>query len=1647
MKTRFINSMAAKILFFIIIFQVGIISAIAIGKNGFEDENAMCENHLVHDIECGYMEAAEESPCMHVQGEECYLEVLNCVHVCNEDCKGEMPEEECPHICTIESECITYELACEHIHDEACGFMEAQEGAPCTHVCPLCMKDDDNYYDIEEMYIPEEGVLSLTAQAVFDCHDWEEVSAEKRMELMEVAAELKKNDMELQLDELLMWTSEVGLYSEESSTIGTVENPFIITNREHLEELSSLVNRGLAYQGKNFYSEACYSMERDIDATNLNNFIPIGADQSNSFRGTFNGNHYTITGIEIMGSQYAGVFGYLENGTVKNLNMVEGYIEGTDAGSIAGFLDGGNIMDCAVFNKVSGIYAGGITGEVVNGGQIVNCTNKGEITSTDLSGIAGGISACLDNGTIENSYNLGAAISENMAAGIVGRVTGSSAVANCYSKGNVDSIGMGGSIVAYLDNGMAENCFGLVNSAAQIVGHVNAGSVTDCAEFELDGKILNSDDSIVAKLNEWAVNANGNSIEDIQYYYWTDNASPQFDRAASLPSEPVSELPAHTWMEEGNYDINWYAENPDASEYTIYTAAELAGMAYLNDHAMSFEGKTIYLGADIDLGEYRWIPAHTSERYFFRGIIDGKGHVISNMKTENGGLFVFFSGEIRNVGFENINVINTKTNGFSIGIIGGYVSGTVKNCYVTGNITAVKDASGLVGKLNGGVIENCYNACTIIGSGSNSIAGIAQTVEAGGRIKNCYNSGELKNAGYASGIVDIILGDTARPSSVVSDCYNIGKISEANIAGGICRMVWSGNSVQNCYNAGEIEGKTAGGIAGETTEALVQNCYNVGNITGSEYCGGIAGLSQQNTIIDNCYNLGSIFGTKAGNIVGLSKGGGFNFHAEINNCFWPSNSTIPGYEITGGTTSGCNTFDEYGIFDDATTLSNNLNVWVDLNKNESGIYRSWTNSFYPEFDSYQDKKGYWTDEGNYDAYWLNYGIPDNNIVKIGNAKQLAALAKTVNDGINSFAGVTFILQSDIDLSAHEWIPIGRNMDTPFEGSFGNGYSSVITGLHVNSAEYAGLFGYVKGNDNSISNVYINDGTINGTISAGAVVGLCDGSKVDNCYSNADVFCDGIAGGITGWITNNGEIDRSYSMGKVENRGSSSAVNAAGGVAGVVSTGEVKNSYSNGVVKADPNNGKAGGIVGWMNLGTVENCTALNRVVSAWEAGRVAGTLEDGAVLKANYASGRLQLSNLSGRAITDNRDGIDGEEDSLSMLVLNTTLFPEEFWILQDGYYPRFIKIYEQQIVPIEEQSEPQILSVKLLEQTLSLTVGEVYQLHAEVQKPSSSNKKLSWTSSDSSIVSVNSEGEIQAVSSGTAIITAQIGDKSSECVVVVLKDSNQNNGNSGSNGGDESDDSGDIGDSGTRPSRGPSGVITKDPIKGQVNTVSGIVTGHGTGKSEWIKDSQGWKLEYADGSFANNTWELIDGSWFYFDNGGYSKAGWIYDTTYNGWFLTDVNGMKTGWQQINGKWYYLNPASDGAKGKMLTNTWIGDYYVGENGEFVEGKKKGNWKKENHNWQMLYEDGSYAQNAWDQINGEWYYFGNDTYAKEGWFFDAQYNGWFLLDVNKGMRTGWQFVNGKWYYLNPVSNGYKGKMAVSTVIDGYPLNKDGSWTGK
>lgn len=157
----------------------------------------------------------------------------------------------------------------------------------------------------------------------------------------------------------------------------------------------------------------------------------------------------------------------------------------------------------------------------------------------------------------------------------------------------------------------------------------------------------------------------------------------------------VEAWPTTHWEE--NIDTQWYTDNPDATNYMIDTAEELAGLSSLVYSGNNFANKTIELGANIDLGKHLWTPigrmintSGTGEDSTFKGNFDGNGYTVSNLfidtvdgiegndTNKGAGLFGAVTGSIDGLTVTNANIRTAHW----AGAIAGSIEGSITNCHV-----------------------------------------------------------------------------------------------------------------------------------------------------------------------------------------------------------------------------------------------------------------------------------------------------------------------------------------------------------------------------------------------------------------------------------------------------------------------------------------------------------------------------------------------------------------------------------------------------------------------------------------------------------------------------------------------------------------------------------------------------------------------------------------------------------------------------------------------------------------------------------------------------------------------------------------------------------------------------------------------------
>jgi len=86
------------------------------------------------------------------------------------------------------------------------------------------------------------------------------------------------------------------------------------------------------------------------------------------------------------------------------------------------------------------------------------------------------------------------------------------------------------------------------------------------------------------------------------------------------------------------------------------------------------------------------------------------------------------------------------------------------------------------------------------------------------------------------------------------------------------------------------------------------------------------------------------------------------------------------------------------------------------------------------------------------------------------------------------------------------------------------------------------------------------------------------------------------------------------------------------------------------------------------------------------------------------------------------------------------------------------------------------VTGITLNESSVSLMVGDTWQLTAEIQPENADNRTVSWESSDNGTATVDESGLITAIAVGEAVITATVEDKSATCTVTVSEPAQNGN-------------------------------------------------------------------------------------------------------------------------------------------------------------------------------------------------------------------------------------------------------------------------------
>ncbi len=514
---------------------------------------------------------------------------------------------------------------------------------------------------------------------------------------------------------------------------------------------NDLLNFAENFNNKLYNGRTCVvTVTSDIDLDGAS-ITPIG-EKNNPFTFSFNGNNHTVKNFSISDNEnYYGLFGYIKDAEISNLNIVNATINPPSvsekniyAGIIAGYIDNGKIVQCSVSDSGAAIVSkgktltccGGITG--YNGGIITNTNFSGKLSFT--------INALSKIGkTSEHSPNV-AALNTNTGTG------------DDYRANYADSYAGG---ITAVNKGIISDCTADCTSEAEAkyssaasggIAGDNAGTVQNCTS---KGKTVSH--LIISK--------------DKGYSYAGGICGTNTYKVSNCTSG--SEVYSYGLSCPIKYDVAIDAGGICGYNSSLITKCTSSGTVKAK---LAHAKNAVYVsnaGGCVGYNSGKIYKCSSSGsilcRSGYAGGIVGKnknGFVALSNYTPTSGNVLKTDMDIRYNG-------NFYTDS-QIRCIGGLAAvnegGTITKCFSKSNVLAMTDrdghyftAAGFACE-NDGTIDNCFFTGTVCG---NDVSAFVNNNS--GNIRNCYSAAKLGDEPYGGMSAS---HSCIKNSGIITSCYS-----------------------------------------------------------------------------------------------------------------------------------------------------------------------------------------------------------------------------------------------------------------------------------------------------------------------------------------------------------------------------------------------------------------------------------------------------------------------------------------------------------------------------------------------------------------------------------------------------------------------------------------------------------------------------------------------------------------------------------------------------------------------------------------------------------------------------------------------------------------------------------------------------------
>lgn len=631
--------------------------------------------------------------------------------------------------------------------------------------------------------------------------------------------------------------------------------------------------------GRNTFAGKTVSLAADITLTA--DWTPVGVSVANSFKGTFDGKNHKITGLNVLGSEseYVGLIGVLDGGTVKNVQFASVDVSGgTDAGTAVGrIINGGTVDNVKVLSgTVSGSKrVGGVVGSIKACGTVKNCENaaKVEASTYNVGGIVGAayytetgkemyITDCrntaditsagvgaggivgLSCANVSGNTNTGA-VKGKEVGGIVGEQKTYGSVTGNTNSGAVTNTGTGtdnwgtGGIIGWLRyHGTSENSAYPQSAIITVSGNSNSATITGANDAGgIVGVVYNS--AVITDNSNTAETLSGTTFAAgiVGNYQITEipaAVEPAKNKLTFTGNTSTTTLDNIT---ANNKDLLIYdnrqkvAQIGDKKYATLEDAVEAAKIGdtitiIADDASLSAPKGWTISGSTLIPVDKTWRIANLDQLKEFQSAVNG-GNTFD-------GQTVVLDADIDMASEENWQPVGNASEKKFAGTFDGQ-NHTISGLTITGGSYV-----GLFGYLGAATVQNVALVGANV-SGVKRVGALVGQIAGNATIQNCSldetssvtgsdsNTGGL--IGEASGSIVVTL------ENLTNDAPVTNTESGTSRAAGILCQATSGASVtlKNCVNKGTIT--TNGGYAGGIVSAkqggaslVFDGCSNTGTL-------------------------------------------------------------------------------------------------------------------------------------------------------------------------------------------------------------------------------------------------------------------------------------------------------------------------------------------------------------------------------------------------------------------------------------------------------------------------------------------------------------------------------------------------------------------------------------------------------------------------------------------------------------------------------------------------------------------------------------------------------------------------------------------------------------------------------------------------